>query len=583
MTVRISTINQTTDTFGTWLAKTNQAIVAINAYSVTVNSNTAIGNAAISGQFTANTLVGNNWLYVGYGSSNIVANAVSFTVQSSSTTNTVITASGMLSSIGPNVTSYTQSLMKLGNTAIRGANVTADNLYLSTYANVGNTFLSRTTVYADNMNTHVFYATANATFGDKEANTYIDRFGVIIYSKPVGTYVVNTNITSTSVTTVDVYANNIHGNLLAPPGKPIVFTGNTRFSGANNYFDYGLTSNGNVEIYGPALHFSHSWNYKTTPYQSSNNIFLFQGYQGGANFSRNIFEQPDGTIWSSQGSGERLNLNSGTLTYQVFQNGTINAAAPSPLVPLTVNAIVANINSSSITNILSSNTNFGNASTISTPTIYGQRLIIAGQSVADIVFTDDKDPDRGITNYTLRMDDGAYNFAFSTSATRLDYGTSSATIDFAGNITAQANVNAGRNVYATKDVLAGNSMYSTHDIGAGGTISAGGDVIAYQTSDITYKTNIINIPNALEKINQINGVEFDWSDEYIAEKGGEDGYFIRKHDVGVIAQEVEEVLPEVVATREDGTKAVRYEKLVALLIEAVKDLSAQLEDLKKKD
>ena len=575
MTIKISTINQTTDTFGTWLAKTNQAIVAVNAYAVTVNSNTAIGNAAVSGKFTADTLVGNTWLYVGYGTSNVTVNAVSLTVQSSSTSNTIITSSGMLASNGANITSYTQSLMKLGNTSIRGANVTADNLYLSTYANVGNTFLSRTTVYADNMNTHVFYATANATFGDREANTYIDRYGVIVYSKPLGTYVVNTNITSVSVSTVDVYANNLHGNLLAPPGKPIEFNSNSTFHGTNNYFDFGLTSNGNVEIYGPVLHFSHSWNYKTTPYQSSNNIFMFQGLNGGANFTRNIFQQLNGQDWITQGSGERLNLNNGTLTYSTFNNGTINSAAPTPITPLTVNT--------NITNISSTNVNFGSTTIVSTPTIYGQRLVFDGQSAADIVFTNDKDPDYGLTNYTIRMDNGAFRFAFSSAATRLDYGTEQATIDYAGNIAAQANVSAGRNVYATKDVLAGNSMYSVHDIGAGGTISAAGDVIAYQTSDITYKTNIVNIPNALEKLNQINGIEFDWSDEYISSKGGEDGYFIRKHDVGVIAQEIEAVLPEVVATRGDGTKAVRYEKIIALLIEAVKDLSSQVNELKKKN
>jgi len=83
----------------------------------------------------------------------------------------------------------------------------------------------------------------------------------------------------------------------------------------------------------------------------------------------------------------------------------------------------------------------------------------------------------------------------------------------------------------------------------------------------------------LKKVNTINGVEFDWSDEFIAEAGGEDGYFIRKHDVGVIAQEIESVLPEVVATREDGYKAVKYDRIVALLIEAVKELSDKVDRL----
>ena len=120
------------------------------------------------------------------------------------------------------------------------------------------------------------------------------------------------------------------------------------------------------------------------------------------------------------------------------------------------------------------------------------------------------------------------------------------------------------------------------DINNDGNIQSRGNITAYYTSDRSLKTNVTNIPDALYKVNQINGVEFDWTDEYITKHGGVDGYFNRKHDVGVIAQEIEMVLPEVVAMRDDGTKAVRYEKIVALLIEAVKELSAEVEELKKK-
>ena len=55
------------------------------------------------------------------------------------------------------------------------------------------------------------------------------------------------------------------------------------------------------------------------------------------------------------------------------------------------------------------------------------------------------------------------------------------------------------------------------------------------------------------------------------------------HDVGVIAQEIEEVLPEVVETRDSGYKAVKYEKIVPLLIESIKDLKAEIEELKGGD
>ena len=117
--------------------------------------------------------------------------------------------------------------------------------------------------------------------------------------------------------------------------------------------------------------------------------------------------------------------------------------------------------------------------------------------------------------------------------------------------------------------------------GPAGSIRAVDDITAYYSSDITHKENIRNISNALQKVKSIRGVNFDWTDEWIEKQGGTDSYFIRKEDVGVIAQEIEQVLPEVVATRINGTKAVKYDRIVALLIEAVKDLSREIEELKK--
>lgn len=75
---------------------------------------------------------------------------------------------------------------------------------------------------------------------------------------------------------------------------------------------------------------------------------------------------------------------------------------------------------------------------------------------------------------------------------------------------------------------------------------------------------------------------FDWSNEEIEKRGGEDGYFVRKHDTGVIAQEIVEIMPEIVVTRENGYMAVQYEKLVPLLIEAIKELKNEVEELKKR-
>ena len=113
---------------------------------------------------------------------------------------------------------------------------------------------------------------------------------------------------------------------------------------------------------------------------------------------------------------------------------------------------------------------------------------------------------------------------------------------------------------------------ATYALDVSGSIGATADVVAYVSSDKRLKDNIKNIANPLEKLEKLNGVEFDWNDKQDLYKG---------HDIGVIAQEVEEVLPEIVETREDGHKAVKYDRMVALLIEAVKEQQQQIDELRK--
>ena len=105
-----------------------------------------------------------------------------------------------------------------------------------------------------------------------------------------------------------------------------------------------------------------------------------------------------------------------------------------------------------------------------------------------------------------------------------------------------------------------------------GAIQATGDVIAFHSSDYRLKNNINTIENALDKVDQMRGVEFDWNDKQDSWEG---------HDIGVIAQEVEKVVPEIVIEREDGYKAVNYQKLTALLVQAVKELKEEIKELKK--
>ena len=68
----------------------------------------------------------------------------------------------------------------------------------------------------------------------------------------------------------------------------------------------------------------------------------------------------------------------------------------------------------------------------------------------------------------------------------------------------------------------------------------------------------------------------------IEARGGEDGYFVKKSDFGVIAQDVQEVFPQAVRTRDDGTLAVDYEKLAVLSFGAIKELVERINKLEAK-
>jgi hypothetical protein len=131
-----------------------------------------------------------------------------------------------------------------------------------------------------------------------------------------------------------------------------------------------------------------------------------------------------------------------------------------------------------------------------------------------------------------------------------------------------------------------NSQFNSIGVGTPGSATTGeiratNNVTAFYSSDRTLKENIRDIPDALNKACAIGGKLFDWTDDYIAEHGGEDGYFVQKADFGVIAQDVKPHLPEAVKTREDGTFAVDYEKLCALAFAAIAELRAEVEALKK--
>ena len=198
------------------------------------------------------------------------------------------------------------------------------------------------------------------------------------------------------------------------------------------------------------------------------------------------------------------------------------------------------------------------------------------------------------TNGQFLKTDGSGELSFASALSSITLGTDTSG-NYASAVTAGTGVSVsgsagegtsfavsiGQAVATSSDVQFDSFGVGTAASGTTGEIRATNNITAFYSSDKRLKENIVNIPNALDKVMNINGVEFDWSPEYIETHGGEDELFNRKHQVGVIAQEVEKVLPEVVADRPDGYKAVRYEQLTALLIEAVKDLKQELDNHKQ--
>ncbi len=136
----------------------------------------------------------------------------------------------------------------------------------------------------------------------------------------------------------------------------------------------------------------------------------------------------------------------------------------------------------------------------------------------------------------------------------IDTSSGNLTLDAATNI---ININAATNI-------TGNTLIT-------GDLNVTGDITAFYTSDQRLKDNIIAIGDPLAKVLSISGNTYTWNE--MSGKSGE--------DVGVIAQEVLEVLPEAVVTRDNGYLAVDYHKVIPLLIEAVKELSAKVDALEK--
>jgi hypothetical protein len=117
------------------------------------------------------------------------------------------------------------------------------------------------------------------------------------------------------------------------------------------------------------------------------------------------------------------------------------------------------------------------------------------------------------------------------------------------------------------------SLSDAFYVGCLNGLHVNGDVLAFTSSDERLKDDITLIENPLSKVLSLDAVEFNWNDNQEVYSG---------HDIGLIAQQVEEVAPEIVTTRENGFKAVKYDRVTSLLVGAIKEQQKIIESLEER-
>ena len=156
-----------------------------------------------------------------------------------------------------------------------------------------------------------------------------------------------------------------------------------------------------------------------------------------------------------------------------------------------------------------------------------------------------------------------------------------------GNIVSSDNVNAQLHLHLSGStgwpsgynpnsnvflITSGSSQTKLLRVSGSGQLDVRGDIVAlstFATSDIRLKDNIRPIENALKKVEQINAIEFNWKSN-------------GKQDFGVIAQQIEELYPDLVMENLEGYKVVKYNPLIALLLKSIQELNKEVQELKNK-
>jgi len=177
---------------------------------------------------------------------------------------------------------------------------------------------------------------------------------------------------------------------------------------------------------------------------------------------------------------------------------------------------------------------------------------------------------------TNAYEGGQINFKKSLTGSTADW-----SIDQYGTTAADARLRIFNTSEANGMIIKENGFIGMGNSAPTVRLQVTGDIIANSiagSSDARFKTNITPIANPLQKVLALRGVHFNWNTSAFPQR-----MFSDKRTLGFIAQEVEKVLPEIVQTENttEGYKSVQYDKVVALLVEAMKEQQKQINQLKR--
>lgn len=183
-------------------------------------------------------------------------------------------------------------------------------------------------------------------------------------------------------------------------------------------------------------------------------------------------------------------------------------------------------------------------------------------------------------NTTIQFNDSGYinsssSFTWNKSSDLLTIGNSSVntTVNSTSVAIGANNLTVGTSLYAVSNGNVGIGTSSpSYPLDVNGNINSSNTIFAVHfdnVSDISLKENILPLNNSINKLNNLYPVSFNWKST-------------KEQSFGLIAQEVEQILPQIVHQKDDGTKTVSYIQIIALLIDAVKDLQRQIDDINRK-